>query len=99
MFNNWNNTWSKTPLRRNIMTCKLMKELMEIEGIKNLSHSSIEKIKRIICGTHNGICSEKYSGIKEELPKSCSKCRYEGPLPLDKDGNHFTICTALLLIY
>lgn len=48
------------------MTCKLMKRLEEIEGVKELPYESIEQIKRIICGTHNGVCSEKYSGIKNK---------------------------------
>jgi len=47
------------------MTCKLMKRLMEVEGIEKLSNKSIEELRRIICGTHNGVCSEKFSGIKE----------------------------------
>jgi len=47
------------------MTCKLMERLMEIEGVRELPYESIEQIKRIICGTHNGVCSEKYSGIKK----------------------------------
>lgn len=46
-------------------TCKLMKELMKIEGVSELSYESIEQIKMIICGTHNGVCSERFSGIKE----------------------------------
>lgn len=41
-------------------TCKLMKRLEEVDEIDKLSYESIEQIKRIICGTHNGICSEKY---------------------------------------
>lgn len=45
-------------------TCRLMKELIEIEGVKNLPYESIERIKSIICGTHNGVCSERFSGIK-----------------------------------
>jgi len=47
------------------MTCKLMERLMEIEGVRELPYESIEQIKRIICGTHNGVCSERYSGIKD----------------------------------
>ena len=47
------------------MTCKLMERLMEIKGVGDLPYESIEQIKRIICGTHNGVCSEKYSGIKK----------------------------------
>jgi hypothetical protein len=43
-----------------------MKRLMEIEGVEDLPYESIELIKRIICGTHNGVCSEKYSGIKDK---------------------------------
>lgn len=46
------------------MSCKLMDELMRIEGIATLPYESVEKIKRIICGTHNGVCSERFSGIK-----------------------------------
>ena len=45
-------------------TCKLMKELMDVEGIEKLSNKSIEQIRMIICGEHGGVCSEKYSGIK-----------------------------------
>ena len=48
------------------MTCKLMERLMEIEGVRELPYESIEQIKRIICGTHNGVCDEKYSGIKRQ---------------------------------
>lgn len=47
-------------------TCKLMKELMDIDGVKNLPYESIEKIRSIICGTHNGVCSERFFGIKEK---------------------------------
>lgn len=51
------------------MTCKLMKELENIEGVSELPYESIELIKRIICGTHGGVCSEKYSGIKRKGEK------------------------------
>jgi hypothetical protein len=51
------------------MTCKLMKRLMEIEGVSDLPYESIEKIKRIICGTHNGICSERFSGDEKDNRK------------------------------
>lgn len=40
--------------------CKLMDRLMRIEGVDKLSYESIEKIKQIICGTHNGVCSDRY---------------------------------------
>ena len=46
------------------MTCKLMKELMDVDEIEKLSYESIEQIRRIICGEHGGACSERYSGIK-----------------------------------
>lgn len=39
---------------------------MEIEGVEELTDESIEQIKRIICGTHNGVCSERYFGIKDK---------------------------------
>lgn len=48
------------------MGCKLMKRLIKIEGIENLPDNSIEEIKRIICGTHNGVCIEKYLDIRKE---------------------------------
>jgi predicted chitinase len=51
------------------MTCKLMERLMDIEGVNKLSDESIEQIKRIICGTHNGVCSERFSGIKDKNKK------------------------------
>ena len=37
---------------------------MNIDDIEKLSNESIEKIRMIICGEHNGVCSERYSGIK-----------------------------------
>jgi hypothetical protein len=37
-----------------------MKELGEIEGVSKLPYDSIEKIRRIICGTHGGVCSDRY---------------------------------------
>jgi hypothetical protein len=46
-------------------TCKLMKELMDIEGVADLPYESIEQIRSIICGTHNGVCSERFFGSKE----------------------------------
>lgn len=51
------------------MTCKLMKRLLEIKGVADLPYESIEQIKRIICGTHNGVCSEIFSGNKEDYYK------------------------------
>jgi hypothetical protein len=49
----------------NMGTCELMKRLMDIDGIENLPYEAIERIKSIICGTHNGVCSERFSGLKE----------------------------------
>lgn len=46
-------------------TCRLMKELMDIEGVSELPYKSIEQIRSIICGTHNGVCNERFSGIKD----------------------------------
>jgi hypothetical protein len=37
-----------------------MKELLEVEDIDKLPSKSLEKIKAIICGTHNGTCIDKY---------------------------------------
>lgn len=46
-------------------SCYLMKKFMEIKGVKELPSESIEKIRSIICGTHNYICQESYLKGKE----------------------------------
>lgn len=51
------------------MVCNLMDRLIKIEGVKNLPYESIEQIKRIICGTHNGVCCERFSKIPPPKPK------------------------------
>ncbi|MDF2615435.1 MAG: hypothetical protein K0Q47_90 [Sedimentibacter sp.] len=62
------------PEERSIGTCKLMKRLLEVPGVEGLPDDSIEELRRIICGEHNGSCDERYSGIKNYIQKEVNQC-------------------------
>jgi hypothetical protein len=56
---------SISPVDNDTLSCKLMTKLMDIDGVAELPYDSIEAIRRIICGTHNGVCLKEFSGNKQ----------------------------------